>query len=173
MLELLLDGNISVEELVRKHFFNCDKRAIGHSLGPEHYIVGDEGQTLCNSKYNVIFPHDEDNIENVNKYIRRFERLKDVILNAEQKICFLYVSPSSPGNYSINGEQVICDTFLYLSKIYDLIGKYNNNYKMLVFDAVKEEPRERLNENIYLHHLNSCDIWYNLICTIPLYLLED
>jgi hypothetical protein len=37
MLKLLLEEKCSVEELVKNHFFNCDKRA--NLNGVEHYYV--------------------------------------------------------------------------------------------------------------------------------------
>ena len=88
----------------------------------EHYYICDNGFALYNSKYNVIFPHDEYNIETINKYIRRFERLKDIILNSKEDIYFIYTSPSSPdnGNFTINNNIIIEHVYFYLSEIYKL-----------------------------------------------------
>ena len=36
----------------------------------EYYYTCDNGFGLFNTKYNVIFPHDENNIDSINKYIR-------------------------------------------------------------------------------------------------------
>ena len=126
ILVLLLEQNMNLEELVKNHFFYCEKRA--NMTEVEHYYTCDDGFALYNSKYNVIFPHDENNIENINKYIRRFERLKDIILHSNEELCFIYTSPSSSksGNFTIDGNIVINDVYLYLSKIYSLIGKYRN-----------------------------------------------
>jgi hypothetical protein len=101
----------------------------------EHYFTCDNGVTLLNTKYNVIFPHDKNNIDTIDKYIRRFERLKDTILNSTECLYFIYTSQSSleSGNFTIDGNIVINDVYVYMSKIYKLISKFRNNYKINVF----------------------------------------
>ena len=151
MLELLLEKNINIEDLVKNNFFHCTKRA--NFNGMEHYYTCDNGSALYNTKYNVIFPHDEFNIDNINKYIRRFERLKDIILNSTECLYFIYTSQPSleNGNYTIDGSNVINDVFVNISKIYKLISKFRNNYKIIVFDAIQEEEISLLHENITLY----------------------
>lgn len=172
MLELLLQNNISIDDLVLNHFLYCEKKARNDI--PEHYYTCENGFALYNSKYNVIFPHDHYNTETINKYIRRFERLKDIIINTKEELCFIYISPSSSenGNFTIDGKKVVCDVYLYLSKIYELIGKYNNNYKIIFFDALKEESKELLNKNISLYELNKCNVWGQLLSQIDINLLH-
>ena len=63
MLELLLEKNINIEDLVKNHFFYCEKKA--NINGVEHYYTCDNGFALFNTKYNVIFPHDENNIDSI------------------------------------------------------------------------------------------------------------
>jgi hypothetical protein len=159
MLELLLEKNINIEDLVKNHFFYCDKRV--NQTGLEHYYTCDNGVALYNSKYNVIFPHDENNIDNINKYIRRFERLKNIILNSNECLYFVYASQSSlqKGNFTIDGNIIINDVYVHLSKIYKLIGKFRNNYKIILFDTIQEEQIELLDENITLFKLNKCNNW--------------
>ena len=125
----------------------------------ENYKTCDNGFALYNSKYNVIFPHDNNSNENINKYIRRFERLKNLILNKTQKICFMYTSQSSLniGNFTIDVNNVIDNVYIHLSKIYTLIANYRNNFKMIVFDSIKEESKKDLNENIILCELIRCN----------------
>lgn len=167
MLELLLNKNMNIKELVEDHFFVIDKK-VKFKIG-EHYYIDDTGNDLYNKKYNVIFPHDKNSIETINKYIRRFERLKDLIINSTDKLYFIYSSQSSStiGNFTINNINIIHDVYYYLSKIYTLIGKYNNNYKIIMFDAIKEEDKTLLNKNIILYELNSCYTWSQLIDQIP------
>jgi hypothetical protein len=157
MLELLLENNINIEDLVKNHFFYCDKKA--NFNGYEHYYTCADGFALLNSKYNVIFPHDEYKIDNINKYIRRFERLKDIILNSTECLYFIYASQSSleSGNFTIDGNIVVNDVYVYLSKIYKLIGKFRKNYKLILFDAIQEEQIALLDENITLIKLNKCN----------------
>jgi len=163
MLELLLEKNINTEDLVKNHFFYCKKRANVNRL--EHYYTCDNGFALYNTKYNVIFPHDKNNIDTINKYIRRFERLKDIILNSTECLYFVYISQSSlvNGNFTIDGNIVINDVYFYLSKIYKLIGKFRNNYKMILFDTIQEEQVELLDKNIFLYKLNKCNAWGELL----------
>jgi hypothetical protein len=163
MLELLLEKNINIEDLVKNHFFYCEKRV--NINGLEHYYTCDNGLALFNTKYNVIFPHDEDNIDNINKYIRRFERLKDIILNSTECLYFIYTSQSSleSGNFTIDGNIVINDVYFYLSKIYKLISKFRNNYKIILFDAIQEEQISLLDKNITLIKLDKCNSWNELV----------
>lgn len=163
MLELLLEKNINIEDLVKNHFFYCEKRVKLNGL--EHYICDNNGFALFNTKYNVIFPHDENNIDSINKYIRRFERLKDIILNSTECLYFIYTSQSSleSGNFTIDGKIVINDVYVYLSKIYKLISKFRNNYKIILFDAIQEEQISLLDENITLIKLNKCNSWSELV----------
>jgi len=70
MLVLLLEKNINIEVLVKNHFFICEKKAKYDLL--ENYYTCENGSACYNSKYNVIFPHDDNSVETINKYIRRF-----------------------------------------------------------------------------------------------------
>jgi hypothetical protein len=169
MLELLLDRSMNINELVEKHFFLCEKRAKVNTL--ENYYSDNNGSSLYNVKYKSIFPHDTYSRETIDKYIRRFHRLKDIILNSDEKLCFIYTSQSSlhNGNFTIDGEQVVYDVYTYLSKIYRLIGKYNNNYKIIVFDAVNQEDKILLDENIVLYKLNPSGNWQQLVSQMYAY----
>lgn len=163
MLELLLEKNINIEDLVKNHFFYCEKKANMNRL--EHYYTCHNGFALFNTKYNVIFPHDKNNIDSINKYIRRFERLKDIILNSTECLYFIYTSQPSleSGNFTIDGKIIINDVYVYLSKIYKLISKFRNNYKIILFDAIQEEQISLLDENITLIKLNKCNSWVELV----------
>jgi hypothetical protein len=157
MLELLLDKNMDIRTLVVDHFFACEKKA--NIQCAEHYYTAEDGFALYNVKYNVIFPHDTDSVETVDKYVRRFERLKNIILHAQEELIFIYTSQSSleSGNFLIDGRKVINDVYLHLSNIYSLLSRYNNNFKMVVFDSVQEEDRLLLNSSIILHPLTKCN----------------
>lgn len=157
MLELLLDKRMDISELVRNHFFICDKRAT--FIRCEDHVSNDDGKCLYNTKYNVIFPHDTYSETTIAKYIRRFERLKDIILTSTDELRFVYCSQSSldSGNFTVDGKEVIFDVYYYLSKIYELIGKHRINYKMIVFDAVNVDDSKSLNENISLILINKCN----------------
>jgi hypothetical protein len=163
ILKLLLENKINIEEIVNNHFFYCDKRA---GLGAlEAYYTDSNGFALYNSKYDVIFPHDNNDEENKMKYVRRLSRLKDLILNSNEKLVFIYSSQSSlkSGNFTIDKRVIIKNVYSYLTKIYDLINMYNNNNEMIVFDSILNEDKKKLNEKITLYEMNSCNNWYELL----------
>ena len=157
ILKLLLENKINIKEIVNNHFFCCDKRA--NYEKQEAYYTCSNGCALYNSKYDVIFPHDKNNKETKMKYIRRLTRLKDLILNSNEKLVFIYSSQSSlkSGNFTIDERVVIKNVYSYLSKIYDLINMYNNNNKMIVFDSILNEDKNKLNEKITLYEMNACN----------------
>jgi hypothetical protein len=169
MLYLLLIENMNIEDLVKNHFFCCEKRATLKKM--EHYYTFDNGSALYNTKYNVIFPHDVDNIETINKYIRRFQRLKDIILNSTEQLYFIYTSQSSleNGNFTIDDRIIITDVYVYLSQIYRLIGNFRNNHKMILFDSIQEEQTELLDENIILCKLDKCNSWHEMVVQLRNY----
>jgi hypothetical protein len=157
ILTLLLENKINVEDIVNNHFFCCDKRATFKKV--EFYYTDSNGRSLYNSKYDVIFPHDEYNDETKTKYIRRLERLKDLIINSNEKLTFIYSSQSSlnSGNFMIDDREIINNVYFYLTKIYELINMYNNNNEMIVFDSILNEDKSNLNEKIILYEMNSCN----------------
>ena len=53
--------------------------------------------------------------------------------------------------------------YVYLSKIYKLISKFRNNYKIILFDTIQEEQISLLDENITLIKLNKCSCWSLLL----------
>ena len=53
--------------------------------------------------------------------------------------------------------------YVYLSKIYKLISKFRNNYKIILFDTIQEEQISLLDENITLIKLNKCNQWSELV----------
>ena len=163
ILELLLEKNMNIEELVKEHFFYCKNNA--KFITYESYTICDNGSACYNSKYNIIFPHDTNNAETITKYIRRIKRLKDLILNSSEELRFIYISQSSleSGNFTINNSIVVKDVYVYLSKIYRLIGKYRDNYKFIIFDSIDNEDIQVLDKNIHLYRLNKCNCWTELL----------
>lgn len=158
MLRLLLDEKLDPEKLVREHFLLCDKKASCYKQ--EHYFESDNGNSLYNSKYNAIFPHDKLSEETVEKYTRRFLRLRDYILTGED-IRFLYISQRSndAGNYTINGKEILKDVYYYLNKTYELVIKYNRNIKLVIFDLISEDDKNILHKDINLISISKNDTW--------------
>lgn len=159
---VLLLNNYNISDLVVNHFFYCPLKANCHKI--ENYTINKNGFALYNPKYNVIFPHDEYNNDTIQKYIRRFERLKSIILESNEIIHFIYMSQSSLelGNFKINNVNVIKDVYMYINKIYDLINSYRKNFKIMVFDTILDD-NTILNGNIELYKLDKCNSWIELI----------
>jgi hypothetical protein len=149
ILHLLIEKNMDIEELVKEHFFNCDSFAKYESA--ENFIEMVHGPDFYNKKYNVIFPHDKDYDNDVLKYMRRFNRLKALILDKSNELIFVYITPSSnlEGNFTINKNVVITDTSKYINKIYELIDNISENFKIVVLDTMDIQKEEKLNKNIY------------------------
>lgn len=166
ILELLLVENMDIDVLVTEHFFCCDKRAsVDHQ---EHYYTCENGGGLYNTKYGVIFPHDKNDKETIDKYIRRLERLKDIILNSTDTLVFVYSSQSSleSGHFTIDGNNVVKDVYVTASKIYRLIGSFRDNYRMVIFDSIQEEPESDIGKGIILVKMDKCSNWLELTSQI-------
>ena len=92
---------------------------------------------LVNSKYNVCFPHDT--TTGRDKYIRRMERFKQILLDTDNYLYFVYVSVSSPnsGNYTIDGVEHIQQLYEYIEQIHNILKDMRTTYKIIVFDTNK------------------------------------
>lgn len=164
MLTMLLN-NVEIDTIVREHFFNCNSRSLAlHQDGKvvlEHYIKIDNVGVPLNEKYEVIFPHDSYDESNIQKYIRRFERLKDLMLKGN--VTYLYISPSSSesGDFLIDGKRIITDRVDYLNKIYKLIKeKTSNDFE---FKVILTENELGLDENIELVTIEPKSEWSLII----------
>lgn len=150
MFRLLFIEKMSTTEIVKEHFLNVPTRAVVNQWA-EHWIEQPEiGPGLYNKKYGVVFPHDKP--DDYDKFIRRFDRLKELVLDTSNYITFVYVSHSSPtfGNYTLDGKTVICDVYKTLSKIFELIHKVRNGtrFKIVLYDAINSENMTELNSCI-------------------------
>lgn len=161
MLYLLLEDNMDINEIVREHFLRNDHKC-GHNRIEHYFIIkngnGDKKHFL-NELYNVVFAHEEYNEETINKYIRRFERLKENILNNSLNIQFIYVSQLSlrTGNFTINGKPVIENVYENMNNIIELVKKYNKNSNIILFDTIQNEDINILNKEITLYKISASD----------------
>lgn len=145
MLQKLLVDEIDPHRIVTNDFYIVDKKI--KMIHEEHFRELKEYPAgmrhTFNSRYNVIFPHDNPNDpETVRKYTRRFQYLKDAVLNKDISIDFYYVSPSSTksGNFTINGIEIVSKVFDTLIDINNLILKlHGSNFRLLIFDALQVE----------------------------------
>jgi hypothetical protein len=171
MLDLLLIKNISTEELVRNHFFNFEDTAFfvqpmeyySHyksNLKENELIDLVHNEFLYNRKHEVIFPHDSYNNETIEKYIRRFDRLKDYILYFEHQINFIYISESSLelGSFRIDDKMVISERHYWVCKIETIIAKFRKNFKIIYIDFTNSTENIE-NPNIVLIKTEPKDNW--------------
>jgi len=158
IIKLLLIDKKEIEDIIDNHFFVCDKRA--QLQGFERHILNKGGPVLVNSKYNVCFPHDT--TSDRDKYIRRMERFKQILLDTDNYLYFVYVSVSSPtsGNYTIDGVEPIQQLYDYIEQIHNILKDMRTTYKIIVFDANKPSgiiPSDILHLMYYdIEKKNSC-----------------
>ena len=162
IIKLLFVDKKEIDDIVDNDFFVCDKRAIFN--GVEHHILTEDGPVLVNSKYNVCFPHDT--LLDRDKYIRRIERFKELIVNNDNFLNFVYVSVSSPhsGNYTINGIEHIRNLYEYVEKINSILKNARTNYKIIIFDTNKPPnviPSDSL--HILYYDLERKNNWMELL----------
>jgi hypothetical protein len=164
MLRLLLEENMDARELVSKHFFLYDKRCTNRN-GYNVSIVPD-GKSLVNSKYDVVFPHDDISPETIDKYTRRFIRLRDIIRNSSQeKIYFVYSSQNAllGGIYRIDDKIILENVYLQINKVKNILDRHCINYEIIYFDAILNEDVSKLDKKVILVPLEKRQTWPELI----------
>jgi hypothetical protein len=133
----------------------------------EKYVTTEENLGgsvgIYNSKWNVSFPHDFSKDSSViEKYYRRLERLKNILLDDNQMKCFLYISPSSiDTNYCVNGVTIIKDSTKWIDKLSKFLTSKNINHNIIYLDSINDE--KIINENITYYNLTPKENWYPLI----------
>ena len=171
MINKLISNNIDIDKLVREEFFKCDsktilKRYINNQVNVEHFEEKEDGDLLYNTLYGVIFPHDYLDEQNIQKYIRRFERLKNLIFDKNKEICFLYISQSSniEGNFTINNKFRIHNTYKYLNDLYDLISSIRNNFSIIMLDSIQSEDNILLDKTkIKYITIDPKSVWLEIV----------
>ena len=162
ILRLLLIEKKEIDDIIDNHFFLCDKRATLHDV--EHHVLDKTGPVLVNSKYNICFPHDT--LSDRDKYIRRMERLRQIILDKDIFINFVYVAVSSPtnGNYTLDGVAPIKDLYEYIEKIQSILLHVRTNYKIFIFDTNKPSDI-KLSDNMHIasYNIGMRHVWAELL----------
>lgn len=173
MLYLLLKENMDPFKLVTEYFYVLDKKVDIDLNNVEHYFSVDNPAmpNKLNSRYDAVFPHDysHDQEEVKKKYARRFQRLKDLILNRDVSLKFFYTSQSSPehGNFTIDRREVVNDVFTNLRKMYDLIVEFHGSkFDMHIFDSLrKEDPNMFFSNipNVHMHYLDQKNKFFEML----------
>ena len=162
IIKLLLINKKDINDIIDNHFFLCDKKAILQA--PEHFTLNDNGNTLINTKYHVCFPHDT--LSDKDKYVRRMNRLKQILLDQNIFIHFVYVSVSSQtsGNYTIDGYEPIQHLYKYINKINTIIKSVRCNYKISIFDINKPTNIISLDaSHIAYYDIKEANNWANML----------
>jgi hypothetical protein len=162
IMKLLLIDMKEIDDIVDNHFFLCDKRAELRDL--ERHVLNENGPVLVNSKYNVCFPHDT--ITDRDKYIRRMERFKRILLDKNNFLYFVYVSVSSSnsGNYLLDEVEPIQQLYEYVEKINNIMKRIRTKYKIIIFDTNK--PSEIIPSDIshmMYYDIGKKDRWQDLL----------
>jgi hypothetical protein len=126
MFKLIFDKK-DCNDIVYNHFYACDKRAL--LIDNNNYHTTNYGMPQ-NSKYRVVFPHDTP--DEHDKYIRRFERMKNLLLDETNTIHFIYVS-TSKHPYILDGIDCNKDFETQMCKLYDLFKGTLKNFDITVF----------------------------------------
>lgn len=174
ILWLLLNDDMDINELVRDHFYVVDKKALVDLGNVEHYVTLHDPNdprrphNELNSKGGAIFPHDKPGEETIAKYVRRFERLKTLILDKNTHLDFYYVSQSSSskGNFTIDGKDVVTDVFQNILRLHHLIKRFHGNkFRILVFDTLHTENPDvfiTCSQNVIVHRIAPKNVFFEL-----------
>jgi hypothetical protein len=163
IIKQLLVDKLEIKNIVDNDFFICDKRAIWFkNKTPDHYINTDNGDVLINSKFNVAFPHDT--LSNRDTYIRRLERMRDLLLNQKIFIYFVYISIPNPTSFMVNGIHPIKNLYDYMEKLNKILKDIRTNYKILIFDTNKPPLITNFDSlHVEYHDIEKKDSWIDLI----------
>ena len=123
---------MDINQIVREHFLRNDQKCgytrINTFFTTENGTKKFKGYALLNELYDVVFLHDYYNEQTIDKYIRRFERLKEKIMDTSLNIQFIYLSqPSLNANFTINGKEIVKNVYENMNNIIELVKKYNKN----------------------------------------------
>ena len=155
LLDILLKNECNINDFVLNEFFNFDTNLI--FMKQEEFQTHSQGNILYNSKYNLIFPHIKYNDETVLKFKRRFERLRNYILDNNVKIQFFFINRIINNDvievnennlkYSINNNNIYLNIKENFIKLKNLLLNYmnENRFKIIIINAV-----DKINDNIIL-----------------------
>jgi hypothetical protein len=163
-LSILLEDNCNIEKFVKEEFLNIDSML--HFLKQEEFIIHEKGDILYNSKYNLIFPHFNNNEETITNMINRFERLRNFILFKNNKLNFVFVNRLINNNiddikndkvkFSINNKNTNLNLKENIVKLNNLLLKHisSERFKIIVVNAVQEITNDKeLDKNIIYNEL--------------------
>jgi len=154
IFKLILVDKMEPEEIIDKHFFNCDKKVSMIKTGS--YVLDPNGKVLLNSKYNVCFPGDS--LKDRDRYLKKIKKLKKILFDKNNYFYFFYVSVSSveSSNYMIDDKQVIKNLYYHMNELDEIFSKKLFQYKILIFDTKNELPiKKTIKEKVYFYDIQA------------------
>jgi hypothetical protein len=177
----------TVELFLDKSNNDTFSASINHSAGTDNSVkyINDAGfvheqkfeayRTTSNSsnlpynrKYKATFPHDIVG-GNTDKYVRRLSRLKNLLLDENIFLSFIYISPSSPDtHYSIDGDVLTMDGGADLNNFCEFLEQKRDNFEVIYVDSLNDttELNGKIRKIVATPHKN----WYDTITKNPLQL---
>jgi len=114
-----------------------------------------------NRNYKTTFPHDKIG-GNTDKYVRRLTRLKNLLLDENTFLTFIYISPSSPiTHYSVDGDILTMDGGKDLNDFCEFLEKKRDNFEVVYADSLSDSTE--LNARIRKYPTTPSKNWYHTI----------
>lgn len=175
-LQMLLVDKLPVEDIVIKHFLKCDQMITRGKYKNHYCTTCDKYSSLAclNSEYDIVFLHDTVYDENgdlyqdtVDKYIRRFNRLKKTLENNMNEIQFIYVSPSYIDFFRFNNKKVIVNENESINNINNLMIDVNPNHNIYIMNTKKinkiQKKKAETNDSIHIIQIKPKKQWKHLV----------
>ena len=166
LFKQLLSNNCDIKQFVKEEFFNIDK--LLHFLKQEEFIIHPNGNNYFNSKYNLIFPHVNNDNDTIIKFVKRFERLKQYILNSNNKIKFVFINRLINNNINIdNRNEKVRFSINNINMHFDIINCFTELNNLLInYMSIDRFNIIIINAVETIHHnftSNNNIIYYELI----------
>jgi hypothetical protein len=129
LIKILIDCD-DIDKFVKTEFFNVD--GFAHFIKPEEFmIIHHKTGSLYNSKYNMIFPHEKSNyIDEVEKYKRRFIRLKEALINEHTMLNIYFIDRLGKNNsFKINNTNILNNQEDSLNSLVSYLTNLRKNSK--------------------------------------------
>uniref|UniRef100_A0A6C0F8T6 Uncharacterized protein n=1 Tax=viral metagenome TaxID=1070528 RepID=A0A6C0F8T6_9ZZZZ len=143
-----------IKNFVINEFLYC--KSYLKFIKPEEFITVNISNIFYNEKYNFIFPHESViNDDIINKYVRRFTRLKDIIENDEQNIHIYFVNRLNNMNFKIDNKNILCNIEDDLNNLYNFFYKYKKDKLLFTIITTNNIDITKIDKNIKTHILNT------------------
>jgi hypothetical protein len=139
-----------IKDFVKNEFLKFDGYVF-LTKAEEFFISKTQTNMLYNSTYNLIFPHEENNLVTIiDKYTRRFGRLKDMLLDNSKFINLIFVNRMSTNMaFKINDINILEGCEEYLNQLYNLLNDIRTNFSInIITPNISIIDVDKLDNNI-------------------------